>query len=119
MRKYARIFVHEHYLFRENCDLRGTDNVQGQMSEYLLRQKEAIVFITLQIFFAATRAVLNTREYSRTFPSCFFFLSYFSVFFCYNRVSNMTTTSLRTLVKFCKFSRQESETRRASTGIVN
>ena len=73
MRKYARIFVHEHYLFRENCNLRGIDNVQGQMSEYLLRQKEAIVFITLQIFFAATRAVLNIGEYSRTFPSCFFF----------------------------------------------
>jgi len=40
-RKYARIFVRGHYLFREansfqrakleeNCELRGTDNVQGQ-----------------------------------------------------------------------------------------
>ena len=32
-RKYARIFVR--YLFREantNCELRGTDNVQGQIS---------------------------------------------------------------------------------------
>ena len=44
-RKYARIFVHGHYLFREaysfprakleeNCELRGTDNVQGQISEH-------------------------------------------------------------------------------------
>ena len=42
-RKYARIFVRGHYLFREansfprtkleeNCELRGTDNVQGQIS---------------------------------------------------------------------------------------
>ena len=41
-RKYARIFVLGHYLFREansfprakleeNCELRGTDNVQGQI----------------------------------------------------------------------------------------
>ena len=45
--KYARIFVHGHYLFREakysfpraelkeNCELRGTvDNVQGQISKH-------------------------------------------------------------------------------------
>ena len=42
-RKYARIFVRRNYLFRvansfpraqldENCELRGTDNVQGQIS---------------------------------------------------------------------------------------
>ena len=42
-RKYAGIFVRGHYLFREansfprakvegNCELRGTDNVQGQIS---------------------------------------------------------------------------------------
>ena len=45
-RKYARIFVGGHYLFREansfprakveeNCELRGTDNVQGQISEHI------------------------------------------------------------------------------------
>ena len=44
-RKYARIFVRGHYLFREansfprakldeNCELRGTDNVQRQISEH-------------------------------------------------------------------------------------
>ena len=44
-RKYVRIFVRGHYLFREansfprakfqeNCELRGTDNVQGQISEH-------------------------------------------------------------------------------------
>ena len=43
-RKYARIFVRGHYLFREansfprakleeNCELQGTDNVQGQISK--------------------------------------------------------------------------------------
>ena len=46
-RKYARIFVRGHYLFREanslprakleeNCELRETDNVQGQISEHNL-----------------------------------------------------------------------------------
>ena len=45
-RKYARIFVRGHYLFREansfprakleeNCELRATDNVQGQISEHI------------------------------------------------------------------------------------
>ena len=45
-RKYARIFVRGHYLFREansfprakleeNGELRGTDNVQGQISEHI------------------------------------------------------------------------------------
>ena len=45
-RKYVRIFVRWHYLFREansfprakleeNCELRGTDNVSGQISEHI------------------------------------------------------------------------------------
>ena len=45
-RKYARIFVRGRNLFRdansfprvklkENCELRGTDNVQGQISEHI------------------------------------------------------------------------------------
>ena len=49
-RKYARIFVRGHYLFREansfprakleeNCELRGTDNVQGQISEHIFAAK--------------------------------------------------------------------------------
>ena len=44
-RKYARIFVRGHYLFREansfpraQCELRGTDNVQGQISELIIQQ---------------------------------------------------------------------------------
>ena len=46
-RKYARIFVRGHYLFREansfprakleeNCELRGADNVRGQIFEHIL-----------------------------------------------------------------------------------
>ena len=49
-RKYARIFVRGHYLFREansfprakleeNCELRGTDNVQGQISVHIFEAK--------------------------------------------------------------------------------
>ena len=50
-RKYARIFVRRHYLFREansfpkakleeNFELRGTDNVQGQISEHIFASNE-------------------------------------------------------------------------------
>ena len=49
-RKYARIFVRGHHLFREAssvlrakleeyCELRGTDNVQGQISEHIFAAK--------------------------------------------------------------------------------
>ena len=49
-RKYAQIFVRGHYLSRkansfprakleENCELRGTDNVQGQISEHIFAAK--------------------------------------------------------------------------------
>ena len=80
-RKYARIFVGGHYLFREanslprakleeTYELRGTDNVQGQMSEHIFAPNEGycLRFIILQIFFA-TRAALKIGEYSRIFPS--------------------------------------------------
>ena len=49
-RKYTQIFVRGHYLFREansfprakleeNCELRGTDNVQGQIFEHIFAAK--------------------------------------------------------------------------------
>ena len=49
-RKYARIFVRGHYLFREansfpkakleeNCEHRGTDNVRGQISKHIFAAK--------------------------------------------------------------------------------
>ena len=49
-RKYGRKFVRQHYLFREansfpraklkeNCELRGTDNVQGQISKHIFAAK--------------------------------------------------------------------------------
>ena len=71
-RKYARIFVREHYLFREannfpgakleeNCELRGTDNAQGQISEHIFAPNGGYVFIILQIFFA-TRAIFKIGE---------------------------------------------------------
>ena len=78
-RKYSQIFIREHCLFREvnsflrtkleeNCELQGTDNVQGQISKHIFAQMEAIVFIILQIFFAK-HTVLKIGEYSRIFPS--------------------------------------------------
>ena len=46
----------------------GTDNVQEKYPSLFLPQMEAIVFITLQIFFA-TCPVLKIGEYSQIFPS--------------------------------------------------
>ena len=54
-RKHARVFVHGHYLFREansfprakleeNCELRGTDNVQGQISTHIFAPKGGYCF---------------------------------------------------------------------------
>ena len=76
--KYARISVHGHYLFREansflktklkeNCELWGTDNAQGQISSIFSPQTEAIVFVVLQIFFG-TCTVLKFEEYSPNSP---------------------------------------------------
>ena len=55
-RKYAQIFVRGRYLFREansfprakleeNCELRGTDNVQGQISEHIFKVKWRLLFL--------------------------------------------------------------------------
>ena len=75
--KYARIFVHGNYLFRdansflrakleENCELQimSKDKYPSMFSP----QMETIVFIILQIFFA-TRTIFKVGEYSRIFPS--------------------------------------------------
>jgi len=59
-RKYARIFVRGHYLFleansfpraklEENCELRGTDNVQGQIFEHIVKVKWRLLrFLSLK-----------------------------------------------------------------------
>ena len=79
-RKYARIFVRgQKYLFREansfprtkleeNCELRGTDNVQGQICEHIFAPNGDYCLYILQIFLA-TPAVLKIGEYSRIIPS--------------------------------------------------
>ena len=66
-RKYARIFVRG---LDENCELRGTDNVQGQISEHIFAPNGdyCLYYIILQIFFA-TRAIFKIGEYSRIFHS--------------------------------------------------
>ena len=62
-RNYARIFVRGHYVFRkansfprakleENCELRGTYNVQGHISELIFALTEGYCLHFLQIFFA-------------------------------------------------------------------
>ena len=77
-RKYARIFVRGHYLFRETnsfprAKLEKTVSYEEQIMSkdkypsIFSPQMEAIVFIILQIFFA-TRAKFKVGEYSRIFP---------------------------------------------------
>jgi len=71
MRKYARIFVCGHHLFREANSLRSRKTVsfkeqimsKDKYPSTFLHKMEAIVFIIHQIFFA-TRAVLKIGEHS-------------------------------------------------------
>ena len=78
-RKYDRIFVRGHYLFREansfprakleeNCETVEQIISKDKYPSKFSPQMETIVFIILQIFFA-TRAVFKIGEYSRIFPS--------------------------------------------------
>ena len=78
-RKYARIFVCGHYLFRvvtvfrERSSRKTVSYKEQIMSKdkypsIFSPQMEAIVLIILQIFYA-TRAVLKIGEYPRIFPS--------------------------------------------------
>ena len=60
-RKYVKIFARGHYLFREansfpraaslegNCELRGTDNVRGQISEDIFaRERQYLMGIWMR-----------------------------------------------------------------------
>ena len=49
------------------CEMRGTDNVQGQISYHISAQMMAFVFIILQIFFPIY-AVVKIGECSQIFP---------------------------------------------------
>jgi len=89
-RKYARIFVRGHYLFREansfqrakleeNCELRGTDNVQGQnIWTYFRSQIEAIVLI-IQFLLGnihpreAFRPIAHQRKYLMDYNNWYVF----------------------------------------------
>ena len=42
---------------KENCELQGTDNVQGQINKYIFAQN--IVFIVLQIFWNAQKKIFT------------------------------------------------------------
>ena len=81
-RKYARIFVRGHYLFREansfprakleeNCELRGTDNVQGQISEHIFASKLRLLCL-LSIGFK-NWGISSDIKYSQNAPSMFIF----------------------------------------------
>ena len=44
----------------ENCELRGTDNVQGRLCIHIFAAKEAIVFFLLQMFATLVKECLYT-----------------------------------------------------------
>ena len=50
------------------CELQGTDNVQGQISEHIFAPNGGYCLYYSSIFYA-TRAVLKIGEYPRIFPS--------------------------------------------------
>ena len=66
-RKYALIFVRGHYLFREvnsfprakleeNCELRGTDNVQGEISVHIFEDKWRLLCLLSFKYFSHSHA---------------------------------------------------------------
>ena len=72
-RKYARIFVRGHYLFREvnsfprakleeNCELRGTDDVQGQISEHIFKAKLRLLCLLSFKYFSLPSKTLTAYE---------------------------------------------------------
>ena len=76
LQKYARIFVLGHYLFREansfprakleeNCELRGTDNVQGQISVHIFEDKWRLLFtlVSLGSLSLSARGVVGARSH--------------------------------------------------------
>ena len=76
-RKYARIFVRGHYLFREansfprakleeNCELRGTVNVQGQISEHIFAPNGDYCPYYPSNLFRNARSFENWGIFSRT-----------------------------------------------------
>ena len=80
-RKYAGIFVHGHYVFREansflrgqlqeNCERLGTENVQGQISEHIFSPNGGhCVFYPSNIFRHKSSFENWGNKYSRIFPS--------------------------------------------------
>ena len=78
-RKYARIFVSGHYLFREansfprakleeNCELRGTDNVQGQISEHIFAPNGGYCFYYPSNLFRNARDFQNWGIFNNYSP---------------------------------------------------
>ena len=72
-RKYARIFVRGHYLFREansfpraslseNYELRATDNVQGQISEHIFAPNGGYCLYYPSNLFRSVRSFKNWRD---------------------------------------------------------
>jgi len=79
-RKYPRIFVHGHYLFQEtnsfprakleeNCELWGTDNVQGQISEHIFKVKWGLLCLLSFKYISQDAEFWKLGNITRIFPS--------------------------------------------------
>ena len=93
-RKYAQIFVRGHYLFREansfsraklkeNCELRGADNVQGQISTHIFKAKWRLLWLLSFKYFS--QPCSNELEYLNGQKRCFLILldQQVYLFFCH------------------------------------
>ena len=79
-RKYARIVVRGYYLFREanscpraklegDCELRGTDNVQGQLSVHISEAKSSLLSLLSFKYFLSQRKQRRLDLPSKTFTA--------------------------------------------------
>ena len=78
-RKYARIVVRGYYLFREanscpraklegNCELRGTDNVQGQLYVHISEAKSSLLSLLSFKYFLSQRKQRREKNKIRSKP---------------------------------------------------
>ena len=104
-RKYARIVVRRYYLFREansspraklsgNCELRGTDNVQGQLFVYISEAKSSLLSLLSFKYFLSQR---NSQRRETNKTKCETTTSYLGAFWhCFlNKFPNFLISKLK------------------------
>ena len=110
MRKYARIVVRGYYLFREanscpraklegNCELRGTDNVQGQLSVHISEAKSSLLSLSSFKYFLSQRK--QWRENKTRSKTCRLLDAFWHCFL--NKFPNFLISKLKKNAPFRSF----------------